>query len=206
MYNDLHWRIVTTEANMEVDPVNPAFAKAWEQGVCKPPSVAIRTLHNVINRYLAVTRPQEVEELSSANIDIIRYLVRNADHDVFPQDVERRFGITRSTSCRVLGLMERKGLIAREPVPQDARLKKIVLTDKARHIDDELYGNAVAMEKLLLQGLSDAEILGFMHTLDVMQTNLIQTGAIGNENRYSSLALHAEEVDESQAEETGKEQ
>lgn len=144
--------------------------------------------------------------MSSANIDIIRYLVRNADHDVFPQDVERRFGITRSTSCRVLGLMERKGLIAREPVPQDARLKKIVLTDKARHIDDELYGNAVAMEKLLLQGLSDAEILGFMHTLDVMQTNLIQTGAIGNENRYSSLALHAEEIDESQAEETGKEQ
>lgn len=55
MYNDLHWRIVTTEANMEVDPVNPAFAKAWEQGICKPPSVAIRTLHNVINRYLAVT-------------------------------------------------------------------------------------------------------------------------------------------------------
>lgn len=206
MYNDLHWRIVTTEANMEVDPVNPAFAKAWEQGIGKPPSVAIRTLHNVINRYLAVTRPQEVEELSSANIDIIRYLVRNADRDVFPQDVERRFGITRSTSCRVLGLMERKGLVVRKPVPQDARLKKIVLTDKARGINDALHSNAVAMEALLLQGLTDDEIRGFMHTLDVMQTNLIQTGAIGNENRYSSLALHAEEIDESQAEETGKEQ
>lgn len=206
MYNDLHWRIVTTEANMEVDPVNPAFAKAWEQGICKPPSVAIRTLHNVINRYLAVTRPREAEGLSGANIDIICYLARHADCDVFPQDVERRFGITRSTSSRVLSLMERKGLVVRKPVPQDARLKKIVLTDKARGINDALHSNAVAMEALLLQGLTDDEIRGFMHTLDVMQTNLIQTGAIGNENRYSSLALHAEEIDESQAEETGKEQ
>ena len=66
--------------------------------------------------------------------------------------------------------------------------------------------NAIAMEKLLLQGLSDAEILGFMHVLDVMQTNLVSTGAIGNENRYSSLALHAEEIDESQcrSQPTGK--
>ena len=145
--------------------------------------------------------------MSSANIDIIRYLARNADHDVFPQDVERRFGITRSTSCRVLGLMERKGLIVREPVPQDARLKKIVLTDKARHIDDELCEPTPwPWKNFFFKGLSDAEILGFMHVLDVMQTNLVSTGAIGNENRYSSLALHAEIVERitSRSQPTGK--
>ena len=196
---------MTTEAIVGANPVNPAFAKVWEQGACKPPSVAIRALHNVINRYLAVTRPQEAEELSNGNIDIIRYLAHNADRDVFPQDVERRFGITRSTSCRVLGLMERKGLIVRESVPQDARLKKIVLTDKARGIDDALHGNAVAMEKLLLQGLSDDDIRGFMHTLDVMQTNLVRTGTLGDERRYSSLALH-EDTDESQEDEMRKEE
>ena len=186
---------MTEESNNETDPINPVFAQAWEQGSCKPPSVAIQSLHNIINRYLAVTRPYEAEGLSGVNIDIICYLVRNVDRDVFPQDVERRFGITRSTSCRVLGLMERKGLIVREPVPQDARLKKIVLTDKARNINDALHSNAVAMERLLLHGLSDDDIRGFMHTLDVMQTNLVQTGMLGDENRYSSLALH-EETDE----------
>ncbi len=74
---------------------------------------------------------------------------------IFPQDVERRFGITRSTSSRVLALMERKGLIVRESVPRDARLKKIVLTDKSRDIAEALRANAVAMEGILLQGLSD---------------------------------------------------
>lgn len=156
--------------------VNPAFTEAWDRGACKPPSVAIRSLHNVINRYLAVTRPMEVESLSGGNIDIITFLARHSEREIFPQDVERRFGITRSTSSRVLALMERKGLIVRESVPRDARLKKIVLTDKSRDIAEALRTSAIAMEGILLQGLSDDEIREFMHVLDVMQTNLVSTG------------------------------
>ena len=169
--------------------VNPAFAEAWERGACQPPSVAIRSLHNVINRYLTVTRPMEVESLSGGNIDIITFLARHSEREIFPQDVELRFCIARSTSSRVLALMERKGLIVRESVPRDARLKKIVLTDKSRDIAEALRTNAIAMEGILLQGLSDDEIREFMHVLDVMQTNLVSTGLIGDESRYSSLAL-----------------
>ena len=161
--------------------VNPAFTEAWDRGACKPPSVAIRSLHNVINRYLAVTRPMEVESLSGGNIDIITFLARHSEREIFPQDVERRFGITRSTSSRVLALMERKGLIVRESVPRDARLKKIVLTDKSRDIAEALRANAVAMEGILLQGLSDDEI--------------------GDESRYSSLALCEAESRERQSRE-----
>lgn len=73
--------------------MNPAFTEAWDRGACKPPSVAIRSLHNVINRYLAVTRPMEVESLSGGNIDIITFLARHSEREIFPQDVERRFGI-----------------------------------------------------------------------------------------------------------------
>ena len=43
--------------NETATSVNPEFAEAWDQGACKPPSVAIRSLHNVINRYLSVTHP-----------------------------------------------------------------------------------------------------------------------------------------------------
>ncbi len=82
----------------------------------QPPSVAMRSLHNVINRYLAVTRPMEVESLSGGNSDIIIFLARHSEREIFQHAVERRFGITRSTSSRVLALMERKGLIARESV------------------------------------------------------------------------------------------
>ncbi|WP_235143664.1 MarR family winged helix-turn-helix transcriptional regulator [Bifidobacterium moukalabense] len=180
---------MTDERNNGTASVNPAFAEAWDQGVCKPPSVAIRSLHNVINRYLAATHPEQVEGLSGGNIDIITFLARHSEREIFPQDVERRFGVTRSTSSRVLGLMEKKGLIARESVPRDARLKKIVLTEKSRDIAEALRESAIAMEGILLQGLSDDDIRRFMQVLDMMQSNLVETGRIGDESRYSSLAI-----------------
>ena len=157
--------------------VNPAFTEAWDRGACKPPSVAIRSLHNVINRYLAVTRPMEVESLSGGNIDIITFLARHSEREIFPQDVERRLRhhpVDVGAECS--SLMERQRLIVRESVPRDARLKKIVLTDKSRDIAEALRTSAIAMEGILLQGLSDDEIREFMHVLDVMQTNLVSTG------------------------------
>ena len=175
---------VTNEQYKE--PSGSRLAEVWESGLTKPPSVAIRSLHNVVNRYLRVTRPEEAEDVSNGNVDIIVYLARHDNEEIFPQDIEQRFGVTRSTSCRVLGLMEQKGLIARESVKRDARLKKIVLTDKSRHIAE------------VLEGLDDDQIRQFMHMLDVMQTNLVKTGLIGDESRYSSLEIQEQDFGESQ--------
>lgn len=49
---------------------------------------------------------------------------------VFQRDIEREFSITRSTVTNILQLMERKGYIERRSVPQDARLKQLVLTEE----------------------------------------------------------------------------
>ena len=45
-------------------------------------------------------------------------------------NIEREFSITRSTVTNILQLMERKGYIQRLSVPQDARLKQLVLTEE----------------------------------------------------------------------------
>ena len=161
---------VTNEQYKE--PTGSRLFEVWESGLAKPPSVAIRSLHNVVNRYLRVTRPEAAEDISNGNVDVIVYLARHDNEEIFPQDIEQRFGVTRSTSCRVLGLMEQKGLIARVPVKRDARLKKIVLTDKSRHIAEVLRDNAKNMERILLEGLDDDQIRQFMHVLDVMQTKV----------------------------------
>lgn len=187
---------VTNEQYKE--PTDSRLFEVWESGLAKPPSVAIRSLHNVVNRYLRVTRPEAAEGISNGNVDVIVYLARHDNEDIFPQDIEQRFGVTRSTSCRVLGLMEQKGLIAREPVKRDARLKKIVLTDKSRHIAEVLRDNAKNMERILLEGLEDDQIRQFMHVLDVMQTNLVKTGLIGDESRYPSLEIQEQDASRSQ--------
>ncbi len=171
-----------------VDAVE-ALSEMWEHGQCKPPSVAIRTVHNMVNRYLAVTRPERLSGVSGTNIDIIVYIACHEEGEVFPQDIEQRFGITRSTSSRVLALMEKKGLIARETVQRDARLKCIVLTDKSKAIAQALHEKAKQMECVLLKGLSEDEVRCFMHTLDVMRANLVATGKMGDGKRYPQLAI-----------------
>lgn len=60
----------------------------------KAPSVAIRSLHNVVNRYLRVTRPEAAEDISNGNVDVIVYLARHDNEEIFPQDIEQRFGVT----------------------------------------------------------------------------------------------------------------
>ena len=173
---------VTNEQYKE--PTGSRLFEVWESGLTKPPSVAIRSLHNVVNRYLRVTRPEAAEDVSNGNVDIIVYLAWHDNEEIFPQDIEQ--------------LMEQKGLIAREPVKRDARLKKIVLTDKSRHIAEVLRDNAKNMERILLEGLDDDQIRQFMHVLDVMQTNLVKTGLIGEESRYPSLEIQEQDASKSQ--------
>lgn len=63
--------------------------------------------------------------------------------DVFQRDIEMEFGIRRSSVTSVLNGLERKKFIKREPVKKDARLNKLVLTDKAEamsaYVKEVLY-------------------------------------------------------------------
>ena len=52
--------------------------------------------------------------------------------DTFPKDIEKEFSINRSTTSEMLKLMCKNGMITREEVDYDARLKKIVLTEASR--------------------------------------------------------------------------
>lgn len=88
---------------------------------------------------------------------IIRYLSEHQERDVYQRDVEKEFGITRSTASRVLTLMEEKGLILRESVETDARLKKLTLTEKARQCSDVMMQNGRSVDQQLLRGFTPEE-------------------------------------------------
>ena len=91
------------------------------------PQVIPAQLHRVDNLIF-----RRLNQFSRANgvEQIIEYLYRHRDEPVFQRDIEREFSITRSTVTNILQLMERKGYIRRLSVPQDARLKQLVLTEE----------------------------------------------------------------------------
>lgn len=91
----------------------------------------LRRVDNLIFRKInQFARANGVEQATPMHGWIIEYLYRHRDEQVFQRDIEREFSITRSTVTNILQLMERKGYIQRQSVPQDARLKQLVLTEE----------------------------------------------------------------------------
>lgn len=146
-----------------------------------PVGVKVHGLDNLIGRYLKATMSEEACEATGANGEIIVFLKRCEDEgrEVYPQDLERRFGVTRSTCSRVLALMERKGLVERASVAHDARLKRIALTDKARALERRLHDNAEGMEAVLLAGIPPEDLAAMHRCLEVMRENMLATGRVG---------------------------
>ena len=104
----------------------------------------VRKLSNLIKRDVEKSRIKlGIEDIKGINGWAIAYLYENREKDIFQKDFENHFSIRRSTASVILKTMEQKGLIMRESAKSDARLKKIVLTDKAidihRKITNEKY-------------------------------------------------------------------
>ncbi len=83
-------------------------------------------------------------------------------HDIYQKDVEETFDIRRSSATGVLQLLERNGMIYRVSVPHDARLKKIMLTDKAMQIQKVVVAESARMDNLLKSNLSQEEAKLFL--------------------------------------------
>ena len=99
-------------------------------------------------------------------------LVKCVEGPVFQRDVERAFGLSRSTATGILQLMEKNGLILRESVHNDARLKSLGPTEKAAHLDAQIGESLRRTEQRLTRGLSSAQLTLFLQTAAHMSANL----------------------------------
>jgi DNA-binding MarR family transcriptional regulator len=72
----------------------------------------------------------------------------------------------------MLNRMEKNQLIIRLPVIEDARLKRIVLTEKAVALHHEVEQECKLFETVLTEGISPEEQEQFQHVLKIMCQNL----------------------------------
>ena len=119
----------------------------------------IKTVSNLIMRNidakLAKIQKRDFTKMQSWIIGYIHEVSKN--HDVFQKDIEKEFKIRRSTATGILQLMEKNGYINRLPVAHDARLKKLVLTQKAIDLNEEIYKNINEFEQDLSECLTKEE-------------------------------------------------
>lgn len=129
----------------------------------------LKSVNNAIVRYLQNNiKPAGFDRITANNGWIIGYLAENKGRDVFSRDLEKEFSVTRSTVSKVVDIMESKGLVQRASVEHDARLKKLVLTEKAEQLFDEMLTSRESFERVLLRGFSKAEaerLVAYLHRM-----------------------------------------
>lgn len=132
----------------------------------------VHNLSNRIRRTIQSSLGCEGDEITPVHDFVLDYLCAHRYEDVFQRDVEEHLSVRRSTVSRILQLMEKRGLIVRESVPQDGRLKKISLTEKARRVHKSVEQARAEVEVRVTQGISAADMAVFFRVLEQMQNNL----------------------------------
>ena len=115
--------------------------------------LALQRIQNTFNRN--VDYYARKIGLTGTQMLIIEYLASFAQNkSIYQKDIEHEFNIRKSTATNVLRLMEEKGLITKKVDQHDARLKAIILTEKAIKLGPKITYYFVNSEN------SYAEILG----------------------------------------------
>ncbi len=137
----------------------------------------IKALSNLIQRKVHeldhLDCPEGIEPLTEMQTNILGFLCHNDGQEVYQRDIERVFYIRRSTASRILSRLEDEGYIDRLSVSQDARLKRLVITPKAKAMMAQLFQRILQVEGILTQGLTQEEVEQFMVLSDKIKQNLL---------------------------------
>lgn len=111
----------------------------------------------IANHFIESGNLNKIKEMTGSGGWIIAYIAENSNRDVFQRDLEREFDITRSTASKNVEHLVQNGFIERHGVDYDARLKKLVLTEKGIEVIKIMKNDRAGLEDQMLRGFSDDE-------------------------------------------------
>ena len=110
-------------------------------------------------------------EFSGSQGRTLQFLLAQTE-DVFQKDIEEEYSIRPSTATELLKQMEKNGLITREPVPYDNRLKRIAVTEKALVYKEQVIDELTALEETLIKDIPQEKLRIFFEVIEKMMDNL----------------------------------
>lgn len=132
----------------------------------------IRVLSNLIHRKINQMVMDEEDTLTGHQNWVLGYLIQNQDRDIMQRDIEKQFSIRRSTVSHMLQLMEKNGYIKRQSSETDARMKKILITDRGLEAYGRMQDRLDRFERMLQDHISEEELKIFLQILKRMEDNI----------------------------------
>ena len=147
-----------------------------ERTVCQE----LKILNQMIKRRAdAVVSQLFDQEITDMQGRIIGFLYHNQTRPIYQKDVEAAFAITRATTSKMLTLMEKNGLITRQSVEYDGRLKELRLTPKALEFAIRVGQGLEEFEKIVTQGMTEREKEVLLVLLRKLEDNVSDAGRQG---------------------------
>lgn len=134
----------------------------------------ISKINHIISRSLDSAVINTIDNnLTVSQAYVIDFISMKGDNqEVFQKDLEKEFDLKRSSISLMLNNMEKSDLIKRVPVAEDARLKKIVLTDKSKALYEKISRAIDSVEDRLCENITPDELKVFKRVLDKIRNNL----------------------------------
>ena len=134
----------------------------------------ISKINHIISRSLDSAVINTIDNnLTVSQAYVIDFISMQGDNqDVFQKDLEKAFDLKRSSISLMLNNMEKSDLIKRVPVTEDARLKKIILTDKSKELYEKISKAIDSVENRVCENITPDELKIFKSVLDKIRNNL----------------------------------
>ena len=117
--------------------------------------------------------PDEPGDLTILQKSILHFILfETMQRDLYLKDLEKEFKVRRSTASENLRLLEKKGYLYRECAKEDARLKKIIPTEKAVCLRGQLLKSIERTEERIRQGIPEEDLKVFFRVLKQISANL----------------------------------
>lgn len=111
------------------------------------------------------------QDFSGSEGKVLHFILAQSG-DVFQKDVEEEYSLRPSTATELLKKMEKNGLIYREAMPNDARMKKIIVTDKAMQYKDVVMNDILSLEEELTKDIAQQDLDVFFDVIEKMMDNI----------------------------------
>ncbi|MEA4912825.1 MAG: MarR family transcriptional regulator [Oscillospiraceae bacterium] len=154
----------------------------------------IRRLSNLIKRNLDHFACEVYPEgATGVQTWMLGYIAReSAKGDLFQRDIEKRFNIRRPSATGMLQMLEKNGMITRESVPHDARLKKIMLTGKGRAVAEEMRKKIEAFDAALCETIKPDDLAAFYRVIDRIRDQMEKMEEMGEAHDQKTCPMRGE--------------
>lgn len=124
----------------------------------KKPEMTLGRLIAIISNKLKRSADENLvnENMTIEQLQVLK-MIYLKEGDVPQKEIEKEFGVRRSTVTSAMQILEKKGFIERFPSPLDSRAKLVRLTESGKEKNEKLIGFIVERDKKLTDSLTGEE-------------------------------------------------